>query len=137
MEPFASTDDLQARWRTLTADELKRATALLGDATVLITSAMRHGGVAIDASDEVQASALKVVCCSVVKRAMLADADEVPYTQRTMGAGAFSESVTVANPTGDLYLASAEKKMLGIGTTRMGFVRPAIHDPEGNEIDGW
>ena len=70
MEPFATPDDLQDRWRTLDKAEETRATVLLGDASALVAGELVRAGVVVDPSDEVQAANLRSVCCSMVRRSM-------------------------------------------------------------------
>lgn len=124
MEAFAKTSDLEGRWRELTETEKKRAEILLLDATAKITSMCNDSGVTIDEEDEVQAHNLLSITCEVVKRAMLPSVDSAPATNYSQGAGGYTESITYANPTGDLYLTSAEKKLLGIGRQRIFSIQP-------------
>lgn len=105
MAAFATVEDLEARWRTLSTDEQAVATVLLDDASAMIRATCP------DATD---ADILKLVVCAMVKRAMLAaDAPGVKTTQET--AGPFSQSYTYANPMGDMYVTAAEKRLLGCG----------------------
>lgn len=124
MEAFATSSDLASRWRDLNETETKRAETLLLDATAKITSMCDASGVTIDETDKVQAHNLKAITCEVVKRAMLCSVDSAPTTNYSQGAGAYTESFTYANPTGDLYLTSAEKKLLGIGRQRIFSIQP-------------
>lgn len=113
MAAFATVDDLEARWRTLSSDERTRAGVLLDDASAMIRA------LCPDADD---ADVLKLVACAMVKRAMLAaDAPGVKTTQET--AGPFSTSLTYSNPMGDLYLTAAEKRLIGCGR-QVAFVVP-------------
>ena len=68
---FATYQDVEARWRTLTAEEQARAEVLLEDA-----SNMLIGMVTIDVSDQQQAKNLKQVCANMVIRSMVASASE-------------------------------------------------------------
>ena len=124
MEAFATTSDLVNRWRELNDTEKKRAETLLLDATAKITSMCNDSGVDIDEENEVQAHNLLATTCEMVKRAMLSSVDSAPTTSYSQGAGSYTESFTYANPTGDLYLTSAEKKLLGIGRQRIFSIRP-------------
>lgn len=105
--PFATPDDLAARWHPLTSDETERAHTLIGDASDLIMTQCPRWRGASDAT-------LRRICCAMVKRAMLAS-DRAGVSQSTQTAGSFSESMSYSNPDGDLYLTSAERKSLGKG----------------------
>ena len=126
MDAYATLEDLQNRWRSLSADEQQRATTLLSDAAVKIALACKQSGVAIDAADELQGEALKSINCEMVKRAMMSPIDMPPMSSFAQTAGSYSESQTYVNPTGDLYMTLGEKKMLGIGTQKMGSIPPLI-----------
>ena len=126
MTAYATLEDLQSRWRLLSADEQQRATTLLSDAAVKIALACKQSGVAIDAVDELQSEALKSINCEMVKRAMMSPIDMPPVSSFAQTAGSYSESQTYVNPTGDLYMTLGEKKMLGIGTQKMGSIPPLI-----------
>ena len=110
----------------MSADEQQRATTLLSDAAVKIALACKQSGVAIDAADELQSEAFKSINCEMVKRAMLSPIDMPPMSSFAQTAGSYSESQTYVNPTGDLYMTLGEKKMLGIGTQKMGSIPPLI-----------
>lgn len=125
MEAFASVEDLEARWRTLTTDEQAMAQVELLDATAYIAGQLRKYDVPIDGSDEVQAQLLAKVTCDVVRRSMSPRLDSMsgtpmaPYTEATVTADVFTESYKFANPLGDYYLTGAEKSALGIGRMRI------------------
>lgn len=104
-ERFAQVRDLETRWRPLGEAEKLRAEALLADATALIKDSIRGW----ESSSE---QSRKAVVCAMVKRAMLADIDQAPLASQQTGAGPFQESFAYANPTGDLYLTSADRQRL-------------------------
>lgn len=111
MAAYATVEDVEARWRTLTSDEEARAETLLDDAAVIL-----NGLVTVDTSDESQAAALLMVSCNMVIRAMVASGSAaygVDQLSATMGP--FGQTAHFANPNGDMYLTKAEKKLLGIG----------------------
>lgn len=107
---------------TLTDEQQAEVTAKLADASTIL-SAM----VEVDASDEEQLDLLELVACNMVERAMQTG-ESVPIGVSNVSAtmGPFSQSMTVANPSGDMYLTSSEKRWLGIGGTVIGTIRPAI-----------
>lgn len=106
-KPFAQVGDLEARWHALTGEEHNRAEALLADASDLIrtTCPRRHTA---------KPATLKRIACMAVKRAMPRPAPDMSgVTQSTQTAGSYSESLSYANPAGDLYLTTSEKEALG------------------------
>lgn len=126
MEAFATTKDLQERWRFLSDSEQTRAEVLLLDATVKITADCNRSGVTIDSTNELQSLMLKSINCEMVKRAMLSPIESPPLSAFSQTAGPYSESQTYVNPTGDLYMTSGEKKMLGIGAQKIWAIEPQI-----------
>lgn len=118
-EPFATVADLEVRWRPLTGDEIGTAQALLSDASVFLRSLSPDIDTRI-ADGDLDAELPLIVTTRMVKRSMSVGAmgtlDGV--TQHQQSAGPFSQSVSFAAPTGDLYLSKAERKMLGISTQR-------------------
>lgn len=105
-KPFAQAGDLEARWHALTGEEYKLAEALLADASDLIRTTCPRWHTAKPAT-------LKRIACMAVKRAMQAGPDMSGVTQSTQTAGSYSESLSYANPAGDLYLTTSEKEALG------------------------
>lgn len=125
--PYATTADLVARWRPLTVSETGTATVLLGDASVKIRAEFPDVDERIAADPQtLDPDVPKMVVCAMVKRAMLAGTDEAVAASVQEAAGPFSRSTTFVNPTGDLYLTSAERRMLRTRvqqafTVRMGY----------------
>lgn len=108
---FATVDDLAARWRVLSDSERRQAETLLDDASDLIrTECPRYSTANL--------TTLKRITCAIVKRAMLAGGDAAGISQSSQTAGPFTESLTYANPAGDLYLTNAEKTSLGLKRQR-------------------
>lgn len=115
MDAFATVNDLESRWRTMDPSEKARAGVLLVDAAAIIMAALDQSGIAIDEKDEVQAANLVRVSCAMVQRAMAQGDGEQSH--------AWGGNL-VMNPSGDLYLSKADRKSLGIGRMRVGFVSP-------------
>lgn len=112
---YATVEDLEARWRTLDSDERAVAEALLADAAAYIDAWGTPSS----------AQAALVVSCNMVKRSMAAaGTDAFGVGQASMTAGSYQQQWTYANPSGDMYITKAEKKLLGFGGT-IGFARPA------------
>lgn len=115
VEPFTSVDDVEARWRPLSADEVVIATTLILDASDMIRVRWSD----IDdrlAAETVGEHTLRRITANMVKRAMLNTANE-GVTQQSQGAGVFSVAQTFTNPTGGLYLTAEEVDALN-GPTR-------------------
>ncbi len=115
---YATVNDLRNRTtRTLSEGEITVATSLLDDAAVII-----------DAYNSEASSGVKlVVSCRMVLRA-LGDGSSsgVPAgaTQGSMSALGYSQSWTMGGgSTGEVYLSSSEKRMLGVGN-RIGSYSP-------------
>lgn len=108
---YATYLDVQARMlRTLSADEQALCTTLLGDA-----------GVMIDATHtKADNDTKKIVSCRMVIRAIGSGNDtDIPIgaTQGSMSGLGYTQSWTMGTGTsvGELYISSAERKMLGLG----------------------
>lgn len=108
-KPFASSDDLKARWPDLS--DTKLAETLLSDASQLIRDTCPGWAHAPEAT-------LKAIACAMVKRAMIAGSDNVGLSSTQETTGPFSQTWNFSNPTGDLYLTRAEKQRLGQGRQR-------------------
>lgn len=125
---YATTDDVAAGFRELSADELKICETLLARAAVIIDAYNK------DASED----AKKIVSCNMAVRA-LGDADlsSVPIgaTQGTVSAMGYSQSwVLGSGSAGEMYLSKLDKKLLGIGN-RIGSYSPVEDICSGGDAD--
>ena len=105
---YATYQQVQAGFRTLTTDEISVCNALLDEAAVLIDAY----------NAQAKADAKQVVSCRMVRRALEAGEASIPIgaTQGTMTAGPYTQSWTMSNgSTGELYLGRVDKKLLGVG----------------------
>ena len=115
---YATIDDLELRWRPLTADESARAQALLDDAALMLDAVLSAASI-----QDVEEGALVAVSCNMVRRAMaLSDSGMYGVSQGTVSADIYSQTMTYANPTGDMYLTGNEKRMLGISHSYIGSI---------------
>lgn len=115
---YATIDDLELRWRPLTADESARAQALLDDAALMLDAVLSAASI-----QDVEEGALVAVSCNMVRRAMaLSDSGMYGVSQGTVSADIYSQTMTYANPTGDMYLTGNEKRMLGISNGYIGSI---------------
>lgn len=106
-KPFAQVGDLEARWHALTGEEHNRAEALLAgrirpDPHHLPALAHRQ-------TRHIETHRLHGRQTSHAGR----PPDMSGVTQSTQTAGSYSESLSYANPAGDLYLTTSEKEALG------------------------
>lgn len=116
MEAFATVDDLQAGWRTLTSAEQEVAETLLLRASAFLTVKLNRKNIEIDPEDELQALSLKTVTCNVVRRSMQSGAvDGISSLQQTIGSTA--ASVQIYNPDGAFFLSKNDADMLGLTIT--------------------
>ena len=121
MELFATVADYEARYGEV--EDEKRLEALLSDASLFLAS---QRGLAFDPDDETQAALLTAVTCAMVHRSMMAGS-YAGLSNVSQGAGGYTASVGVYNPSGDFYLTKGERRALGIGGARIGSVAPAIN----------
>lgn len=111
MVAYATVEDVEARWRPLSDEEKNRAVVLLADAAVRLDAECALPEVPTSQ----QIAARLIVSCEMVKRAMVAG-DAMPGVETIQeGAGPFQTSFKYSNPTGDLYLTKADRKLLGCG----------------------
>ncbi|RYQ36633.1 Gp19/Gp15/Gp42 family protein [Bifidobacterium pseudolongum] len=109
-EAFATLAQLEAGWRTLSDSEKPRAETLLERATRMIKAQCPRWAQAEQHNPGICAD----VCCAMVMRAMQTSGIDVPdgVKQMTQTTGAFSDSYTFENPSGNLYLRDEEKRSL-------------------------
>ena len=115
-EPFAESSDYTARGYDATsfAD---------GVLNTRLAAASRHvralsPGIDQRIADTVLDAALVVdVVCAMVARTVPAQGLEGVQTLQ-QSSGPFGRSLTMANPTGDLYLSRSERRTLGISSQR-------------------
>lgn len=104
--PFATSGDVEARWRTLALDEKLVADQLAIDASAMIRERWSDVDSRIASGALLPASVTRVVAF-MVKRAMDRPAPD-GYETFTQGAGPYSVGGKVANPNGNLYFTAAD-----------------------------
>lgn len=122
-EPFATAEDLENAWRPLSDTEKTRATYLLGKASRQLRAEASTLDVrtvlAPDGPDYLDPDLVKDVVCAMVKRVMEAEASGMnaggPVESWQTSVGPFQDSFRYSNPTGDMYLTKAERRLLGVG----------------------
>ena len=119
MTAFATTAEYRAKYDTDMADAA--LAVWLADASDIMAAEMDRAGVDYSNPDQAFAARLCRVCRDIVRRAIgdgSSASMSIPFgsTQASMSAGGYSESFTIGNPYGDLYLKAAERRALGIGS---------------------
>lgn len=94
--------------RELTEAETERAATLLEDASFWLGVWVPGLDKAIDAGNEKAATAAKLLAVAMVRRAMLAPAQDTGVANFSLGAGRYTGAVTYRNPEGNLYLYQRE-----------------------------
>lgn len=107
---YATLEDIESGFRTLTTEEETACTALLEEAAIIIDSMARNAPV----------DAKKVVSCRMIRRVIAGmSSQSVPMgaTQGTVTAGPYSQTWNYGSgaSSGELYLSKTDKLMLGIG----------------------
>jgi hypothetical protein len=128
---FATISDYNARAsEPVETDEEKRIVqAKLEDASAKIAAELANSGISLHAylRSDIYRRILCSVTCAMVDRAMMAALPGLKSRQQTAGPYSFTDSF--ANPTGDLYLLSSERRSLGIGGARIMSVPFKRHGP--------
>lgn len=105
---YATTEQIAAGFRTLTADETERCGALIIEAGIMIDA------VAPNASP----AAKCLVTCRMIRRQLGSGESETPIgaTQGTVSALGYSQTWALSSggATGELYIGKTEKSILGV-----------------------
>lgn len=128
MNAYAEISDLESRWKTLNADEQKKAEALLLDASYHLKALLEKNRGADFEIDDVLAHNLKVVTCNIVMRSMTTRPDFFGVSQMSITADVYSQSFTPINSTGDMRLTDEEEKLLGLKSAKVGFIHPTFKE---------
>lgn len=115
---YATTDDVIARWRPLTAEEITQADTLLTDISNALRVYAEDKGIDFDAMLEASPARkdlTKAITCDICRREMQSLSDNSPamsqYSQSALG---YSVSGTFLSPGGGLFIKNNELKMLGL-----------------------
>lgn len=132
LEPFATTAELEAFWRPLTAAEESRADILLVLASNRLRLIGEDLGIDVDAkvaASEAYNSTIKWVVMEAVKRAISTPIDSPPVDTYQQTAGPYSENYKFSNPSGDLWFKKSELSALGLyGVQNMSAITTSIED---------
>lgn len=107
--PFATLDELGARWPDMPPGSDDYAKTLLEDASQFILDVCPSAALASPATR-------RRVVCAVVKRRMDAEQSNLAGLESaSLTTGPFAENLSPSNPDGDFYLKKTERRALGDG----------------------
>ena len=115
---YATYQQVQAGFRTLSTEEISVCNQLLDEAAVIIDAYNKSA----DANPKM------VVSCRMVRRALGDGQATIPLgaTQGSMTAGPYTQSWTMGTGSaGELYLSRVDKKLLGVSNS-IGFSNPFL-----------
>lgn len=107
LAPYATAEELEAYWRTLSVAEKGRATVLLGYAATLINE--QPGAADANGDPAFRLATAKHISLDMVKRAML-NGEGVSAVTQSMAD--MSHRAEYTNPVGSLYLSAWERDRL-------------------------
>ena len=128
-DAFATTEDMTALWRPMTAEEIQRAAALLP----LVSDALRQQAInrgrdldAMIASGATLPSVAKAVTVGIVSRILRESTTGESVVQQSITAGPYAQQATYAVPGGGIVNAimNADLKALGLLRPRIGVIDP-------------
>ena len=117
---YATTADLESRWRYLTDREREQADALLDDAAAWLdamcdTAALIEGG---------KDGLLKMASCELAMNAMNGNGDAFGAD----AAGMADSGWAATKAAGPMWLSASTRSALGIGSGRVGSVEMSCYD---------
>ena len=131
---YATVQDVQTLWRTLTAAEQTRAEALIP----VICSSLRQEAAkvhkdldAMVAADGDLAQVAKSVTVDVVARTLMTSTNQEPMTQYSEAALGYSVSGSFLVPGGGLFIKKSELARLGLRRQQIGVIE-FYGTPEGD-----
>lgn len=133
MDAFATSDEYRDKYKT--DMDVEMLETWLADASDIMKYEMDEAGIDYSDPDDAFAARLMRICRDMVHRAIGDGSDasySIPYgaTQASMSAGGYSESFSIENPYGDLFLKDRERKSLGIGSGSFAVARPSYGNAE-------
>lgn len=125
MDNFATIEDVQDLWRSLTPSEMERATELLPVISDSLRYEAQKAGKNLDdmiSSNAALATVAKSVTVDVVARTLMTSTDAEPMTQISESALGYSMSGTFLVPGGGLFIKKSELARLGLRRQRIGAI---------------
>lgn len=125
MSDFATIEDITILWRSLTASESERATALLPVVSDSLRYEAKKVGKDLDKMIEenpLLANVAKSVTVDVVARTLMTSTNAEPMSQFSQSALGYSVSGTYLVPGGGLFIKKSELARLGLRRQRIGAI---------------
>lgn len=125
MSDFATIEDITILWRSLTASESERATALLPVVSDSLRYEAKKVGKDLDKMIEenpLLANVAKSVTVDVVARTLMTSTNTEPMSQFSQSALGYSVSGTYLVPGGGLFIKKSELARLGLRRQRIGAI---------------
>lgn len=124
MKAFATVEQYEARFGSVADKQM--LVECLEDATAAVMAALDQAHVDYSDPDEKLSCRLMRVTRAVANRIMPSGPDYMGVTQFSTTAGPYTEQVTFSPAYGTPKLLPSELSMLGIGTSKIGYVRPMM-----------
>lgn len=125
MKPFATLEDVNNLWRSLTEEETERADKLLEIVSDSLRFEAKKVGKDLDAmieKDAVLNSVAKSVVVDVIGRTLMTSTDQEPLSQESQSALGYTWSGTYLVPGGGLFIKKSELARLGLRRQRYGVI---------------
>lgn len=125
MDDIVTVNDIITLFRPLTADEQKKAEALIPVVCDSLRQEAKMVGKDIDemlASGELLENVFKSVVVDVVARTLMTSTDSEPMTQASQSALGYTVSGTFLVPGGGLFIKKSELARLGLKRQRYGVI---------------
>ena len=132
---FASVQDVEELWRSLTEEEIVRTTKLIPVIADTLRLEAEKVGKDLDLLAEASPTYLNVVrsvIVDVVARTLMTSTDREPMTQYSEAALGYSVSGTFLTPGGGLFIKNSELQRLGLKKQRYGVIDFYGDDPWNN-----
>ena len=125
MTDFATLEDINALFRSLTPEEEERAVALIPVVSDSLRAEAKRVGKDLDAmvsEDVALADAAKSVTVDVVARTLMTSTNSEPMTQMSQSALGYTVSGTFLSPGGGLFIKKSELARLGLRRQKVGVI---------------
>lgn len=132
---YATVQDVQTLWRSLSAAEQARAEALIPVICSSLREEARKVGKDLDAMVAAStdfAAVAKSVTVDVVARTLMTSTDQEPMTQMSQAALGYSVSGSYLVPGGGLFIKKSELARLGLRRQQIGVIDFYGEPAEGN-----
>jgi len=122
---YVTTTEMQTLWRTMTAQEITRATALIPIVCNSLRVEAHKVGKDLDEmieDDAALSDVAKSVTCDIVARVLMTSTNKEPMSQFSESALGYTVSGTFLSPGGGLFIKKAELARLGLKRQKIGVI---------------